>query len=104
MSWEDVIKNVRDTPMGDMEQYERDALSSEKEDGRSRATRIAAKRAMKELERLEGKLSKVIEMCDDIIKQAKANPENVDAKYVEMAMRSIRSEAVYDYGFKDFGK
>ena len=52
MSWEDIIKN-------DMEQYERDALRREKEydnyDGRQltegniRATRIAAKMAVKEI-------------------------------------------------------
>ena len=110
MSWEDIIKNVRDTPIGDMEEAERNAerirreMESKDYDGNERATRIASKMAMKELERLRGKLSKIIDMCDDIIKETKANPEKMDARYVEMAMRSIRSEAVYDYGFKDAGK
>lgn len=114
MSWEDIIKNVRDTPMGDMEQYERDALRREKEydnyDGRQltegniRATRIAAKMAVKEINKLRDRLDKIIEVCDNVIKEAKANPEKMDAQYVETAMRAIRSGAVYDDGFKDAGK
>lgn len=100
MSWEDIIKNVRDTPIGDMEQQERDSLRMERDydnyDPRSRDERMLES-AKKELDRLRKKLSKITEMCDSVIKEAKANPEKMDAEYVEMAMRSIRSEAVYDY-------
>ena len=103
MSWEDVIKNVRDTPVGDMEQYERDSLRMERDydnyDGRSRDEKMLES-AEKELDRLKGKLSKIIEVCDNVIKEAKANPEKMDAEYVETAMRAIRSGAVYDDGFK----
>ena len=63
MSWEDIIKN-------DMEQYERDALRREKEydnyDGRQltegniRATRIAAKMAVKEINELRDRLDKAL--------------------------------------------
>ena len=103
MSWESIIKNVRDTPIGDMEEDERNAerirreMESKDYDGQERANRIAANMAVKEIERLRGKLSKIIEVCGNAIKEAKANPEKMDAEYVETAMRAIRSGAAYDY-------
>ena len=98
MSWEDVIKNVRDTPMGDMEQYESDALSSEKEDGRQltegniRANRIAAKMAVKEINELRDRLDKVVEECEDGINRVINN--EVDAKYAEKLLEGIRKTAL----------
>tara|TARA_R100000329_G_scaffold90189_3_gene75531 strand:- start:747 stop:1049 length:303 start_codon:yes stop_codon:yes gene_type:complete len=98
MSWEDIIKNVRDTPMGDMEQYERDALSSEKEDGRQltegniRANRIAAKMAVKEINELRDRLDKVVEECEDGINRVINN--EVDAKYAEKLLEGIRKTAL----------
>ena len=98
MSWEDIIKNVRDTPMGDMEQYERDALSSEKEDGRQltegniRANRIAAKMAVKEINELRDRLDKVVEEREDGINRVINN--EVDAKYAEKLLEGIRKTAL----------
>ena len=99
MSLEDVIKNVRDTPMGDMEQYERDALSSEKEDGRQltegniRANRIAAKMAVKEINKLRDRLDKVVEELEDGINRVINNRE-VDAEYAEKLLEDIRRTAL----------
>ena len=100
MSWEDVIKNVRDTPMGDMEQYERDALSSEKEDGRQltegniRATRIAAKKAVEEIFELRDRLDNVVQECEDGINRIINNSRMVDAKYAEKLLEGIRKTAL----------
>ena len=84
MGWEDVIKNVRDTPMGDMEQYERDALSSEKEDGRSRAPR----------DELRDRLDNVVQECEDGINRIINNSRMVDAKYAEKLLEGIRKTAL----------
>ena len=97
MSWEDVIKNVQDTPIGDMEQSEIDALRRERDydnyDGRSRAE-IELESAERELDRLDKKLDRVVEMCDTIIKETKTNPEKINARYVEMVLGSIRHQAI----------
>tara|TARA_R100000734_G_C3288821_1_gene80980 strand:- start:340 stop:639 length:300 start_codon:yes stop_codon:yes gene_type:complete len=97
MSWEDIIKN-------DMEQYERDALRREKEydnyDGRQltegniRATRIAAKMAVKEINELRDRLDKVVEECEDGINRVINNYAEVDAKYAEKLLEDIRRTAL----------
>ena len=97
MSWEDIIKN-------DMEQYERDALRREKEydnyDGRQltegniRATRIAAKMAVKEINELRDRLDKVVEECEDGINRVINNYAEVDAKYAEKLLEDIRKTAL----------
>ena len=95
MSWEDIIKN-------DMEQYERDALRREKEydnyDGRQltegniRATRIAAKMAVKEINELRDRLDKVVEECEDGINRVINN--EVDSEYAEKLLEGIRKTAL----------
>ncbi len=97
MSWEDIVKN-------DMEQYERDALRREKEydnyDGRQltegniRATRIAAKMAVKEINELRDRLDKVVEECGDGINRVINNYAEVDAEYAEKLLEGIRKTAL----------
>ena len=95
MSWEDIIKN-------DMEQYERDALRREKEydnydgltEGNIRATRIAAKMAVKEINELRDRLDKVVEECEDGINRVINNYAEVDAKYAEKLLEGIRKTAL----------
>tara|TARA_Y100000004_G_C8587253_1_gene274920 strand:+ start:195 stop:461 length:267 start_codon:yes stop_codon:yes gene_type:complete len=86
--------------MGDMEQYERDALSSEKEDGRQltegniRATRIAAKKAVEEIFELRDRLDNVVQECEDGINRIINNSRMVDAKYAEKLLEGIRKTAL----------
>ncbi len=87
MSWEDVIKNVRDTPMGDMEELT---------EGNIRATRIAAKMAVKQINELRDKIDNIVKACEDGIEEMlkfSRRFEDVDAEYVEKLLENIRKIA-----------
>ena len=100
MSWESIIKNVRDTPIGDMEEDERNAerirreMESKDYDGRERANRITAKMAVKEINELRDRLDKVVEECEDGINRVINNYAEVDAKYAEKLLEGIRRTAL----------
>ena len=95
MSWEDVIKNVRDTPMGDMEELT---------EGNIRATKIAAKKAVEEIFELRDRLDNVVQECEDAINKIIDNSRMmntgemkmlwVDAKYAEKLLEGIRKTAL----------
>ena len=85
MSWEDVIKNVRDTPMGDMEELT---------EGNIRATKIAAKKAVEEIFELRDRLDNVVQECEDGINRIINNSRMVDAKYAEKLLEGIRKTAL----------
>jgi len=98
MSWESIIKNVRDTPIGDMEEDERNAerirreMESKDYDGRERANRITAKMAVKEINELRDRLDKVVEECEDGINRVINN--EVDSEYAEKLLEGIRKTAL----------
>lgn len=90
MSWEDVIKNVRDTPMGDMEELT---------EGNIRATRIAAKMAVKQINELRDRIDNIVKACEDgieeMLKFSRRLDDDgmVDAEYVEKLLEGIRKIA-----------
>lgn len=100
MSWESIIKNVRDTPMGDMEEAERNAerirreMESEDYDGRSRATRITVEKVMRDLDEAGNKLGRIVSTCEEVINSILRNPEMVDAKYTQELLEDIRNMAL----------